>query len=1050
MLKYIKFSLKSSPSKLYIFITILLLNVFHTNLSYYFFSNVYANSKSSSYSSLDNHRLENFILSTRGKDNWTRMMLAIMNGVPAVEKILKEDIAVNIRGTDKFAGVTPLIFASSIGKQATVELLIKKNARLNDTDSLGKTALIHATKKGHLEIVTYLINKGANPNAQTNQKWTALMYASKLGNIEILNELLKHGAKVDAQNYLGMTPKMYASKNGHLEIVKLLLEKGAKVDLISRNGSNSLIWATRAGHEKIAELLIEEGAKMDFLESEFKRSPLLLAAMYGRESTVKKLLSSGANLAVIDSYGANALMLALNNNHLKISNLLIKAGISIDTPDKKNRTPLMIAVSVGSLDLTRFLINKGADVNARNINKKTALMIASEKGYLDIVKLLIQEKGRLDLKDRYGRKAWNFAADNEHLKLVEFLSKKEINNQSNLFYAVSHGLYGVVKVLLNLNVNTEVFDDEGWTPLMWAANNNLTNIVQILLEKGALLNGSNGTNSTFSGWTPLMLASGGGHLETVKTLVNNGADLGVKDNDKWTALTWASLNGNADVLSFLINKGSQIDSLTSDDATPLIWASSKGHENVVKNLLDKGANIKLKDIHGKTALAHAVLQGHFSTARLLIKKGANINQNLLYASKRGYKEMVDFLLKENAEIDYISSKNETALELAFKGKHTQTAKLLLSRGANTSLKNSQGQTSLMNAVLTGKIGLVKLLLNDSKKFPIDLPQINSVDFFGNTPLMTSATHGYLDIVNLLLGLGANIETRNRWKESALMLASSKGFHEIVIKLLEHGANYRGGDVNEKTALLRASQNGHLFVVKTLLSNGANIHINSFDLRGEGGTALIQAARNGHYKVLQELLNAGSIIDDTEMMFHHTALMVASLNGHEKTVDLLLKAGANPLLKDTSGRTAFLLAASNNHLSVIKNLLGYIEKTNHSDLNGNSIWHLIAMSDFSNDGEQKDLEASKKIENDFLIMKNFVDRGIILDSFNNNGDTALMIAVKSGIVTKIKKFLALGALSNKSNSKGESAISYAETSGNLEILSLLKNTKNKTNINIDKF
>ena len=90
MLEYTKFSLKSNPSKLFIFILILLLNVFHTNLSYYFFSNVYANSKSSSYSSLDNHRLENFILSTRGKDNWTRMMLAIMNGVPAVEKILKD------------------------------------------------------------------------------------------------------------------------------------------------------------------------------------------------------------------------------------------------------------------------------------------------------------------------------------------------------------------------------------------------------------------------------------------------------------------------------------------------------------------------------------------------------------------------------------------------------------------------------------------------------------------------------------------------------------------------------------------------------------------------------------------------------------------------------------------------------------------------------------------------------------------------------------------------------------------------------------------------
>ena len=214
--------------------------------------------------------------------------------------------------------------------------------------------------------------------------------------------------------------------------------------------------------------------------------------------------------------------------------------------------------------------------------------------------------------------------------------------------------------------------------------------------------------------------------------------------------------------------------------------------------------------------------------------------------------MVDFLLDENAEIDYFSSKNETPLGLAFKGKHLETVKTLLKRGANTSIKNSQGQTYLISAVLTGKIELVKLFLNHSARNSNNFSVINSADFLGNTPLMISAAHGYLGIVKLLLELGAKVEKRNRWKESALMLASSKGFHEIVLKLLEHGGNFRGGDVNEKTALLRAAQNGHLFVVKILLSKGADIHVNSFDLRGEGGTALIQAARNGHDKVLQEL------------------------------------------------------------------------------------------------------------------------------------------------------------------------------------------------------
>ena len=47
-----------------------------------------------------------------------------------------------------------------------------------------------------------------------------------------------------------------------------------------------------------------------------------------------------------------------------------------------------------------------------------------------------------------------------------------------------------------------------------------------------------------------------------------------------------------------------------------------------------------------------------------------------------------------------------------------------------------------------------------------------------------------------------------------------------------------------------------------------------------------------------------------------------------------------------------------------NLLDYVEITDQLDFNGNSIWLLIAMSEFSNDGEQKDLEPAEKIENDW--------------------------------------------------------------------------------------
>ena len=106
--------------------------------------------------------------SSKGRDDWTRIILAIMNGVSAVENILSEGVSLNIRGTNEFHGVTPLMFASGIGKQEIVKMLVEKGARLNDTDTLGKTALIHAADKGYYDTVSFLLGQGANPNAETN------------------------------------------------------------------------------------------------------------------------------------------------------------------------------------------------------------------------------------------------------------------------------------------------------------------------------------------------------------------------------------------------------------------------------------------------------------------------------------------------------------------------------------------------------------------------------------------------------------------------------------------------------------------------------------------------------------------------------------------------------------------------------------------------------------------------------------------------------------------------------------------------------------------
>ena len=66
---------------------------------------------------------------------------------------------------------------------------------------------------------------------------------------------------------------------------------------------------------------------------------------------------------------------------------------------------------------------------------------------------------------------------------------------------------------------------------MWAARNGHTQVVRMLIEKGADPN-----IQDIIGWTALMKAAHKGNVEIAQILINNGADLNLKNIDGHTAL----------------------------------------------------------------------------------------------------------------------------------------------------------------------------------------------------------------------------------------------------------------------------------------------------------------------------------------------------------------------------------------------------------------------------------------------------------------------------------------------------------------------------------
>lgn len=224
------------------------------------------------------------------------------------------------------------------------------------------------------------------------------------------------------------------------------------------------------------------------------------------EMVLDFLLKKGLNLNHKDDDGADLLQLAIEEDAVKIAELLISKGLKADRvletkKDKSSNTPLGFYVRA-----VEMLISYGG--TSRDYRDYTPLMLAAEKNSIKSLKMLMNKNVKLDTYNREKENALSLAIRNGNEEVVKLLVSKGANkeflseyNNTPLMIAILNNKLNIVKLLLENKVKLEAKNTAGYTPLMLAVYNDFTDIAKLLIENKAQI-----SVKTFDGESLLEIA----------------------------------------------------------------------------------------------------------------------------------------------------------------------------------------------------------------------------------------------------------------------------------------------------------------------------------------------------------------------------------------------------------------------------------------------------------------------------------------------------------------------------------------------------------------
>lgn len=347
-----------------------------------------------------------------------------------------------------------------------------------------------------------LLNAMASSSTQLVDSFSELEAAIREDDLQTFKtqfDPIKHLSK---SNDRGLSLLHQAVKAGKSEFMLFLLGKNAPVNARDKNNQTPLHYAARIQNETILQVLLDNQADFELLD--FNHDTALHdACSYAEAKCVAALIKKGANYRTINKKGFTPLDLAIFYGYRTVVQEFIQNGIPPQNAVVRSR-PIHLAAVCGDLQQLRDLQASGANLNEEIDIEVTAFDIAVRANQIQFVQALLAT-GSYDVNRRGQAYLENFSP-------IEIAAAR--GNTEMLVIFLAHG--GDLHAKGN---------PSGDTLLHIAAENNQKECIEILVQRGADVNGAN-----FSGQTPIMLAVEKGHTEGMESLIRAGVNISGETN----------------------------------------------------------------------------------------------------------------------------------------------------------------------------------------------------------------------------------------------------------------------------------------------------------------------------------------------------------------------------------------------------------------------------------------------------------------------------------------------------------------------------------------